>query len=197
MAGGVFAPGHLGELTASRRSRWSTRYWPTAGRRSSGRRKLPARVALYLVLAAAPFEACGHPAVRRTLTSALAGCRRCAGHACGVAAGLHETGTGALRALFDLLRGSAAAPRTSGPWWRGPLGCAIDGTRLDVRDDPATRARLGKGSNQYTAAFGYLQVRLAALVACGTRAIIDAVFGLAVAGEPASATLPLASCART
>jgi Transposase DDE domain len=60
---------------------------------------------------------------------------------------------------------------------------AIDGTSLDVPDDPATRARLGKGSNQYTAASGYPQILLVALVACGTRAVIDAVFGPRGGGE--------------
>ena len=52
---------------------------------------------------------------------------------------------------------------------------AIDGTCLDVPDGPTTRAGLGKGSNQY-AASGYPQVLLVALVACGVRAVIDAVF---------------------
>lgn len=43
-------------------------------------------------------------------------------------------GPAPLRALFDLLRGGAAAPRTAGSWWRGLLVCAIDGTTLDVPD---------------------------------------------------------------
>ncbi len=59
---------------------------------------------------------------------------------------------------------------------------AIDGTYLDVPDDPGTRARLGKGSNQY-AASGYPQILLVALVACGTRAVIDVVFGSRTRGE--------------
>jgi hypothetical protein len=95
--------------------------------------------------------------------------------------------------LFDLLRGSAAAPRTAGSWWRGLLVCAIDGTTLDVPDTPGHRAHLGKGSNQYTAACGYPQIRLVALVACGTRAIIDAVFGPTADGESTYATRLLRS----
>jgi len=54
------------------------------------------------------------------------------------------------------------------------LVVAIDGTCLDVPDTPATRAGLGKGSHQYTAAAGYPQVQPTALVACGIRAVIDA-----------------------
>jgi hypothetical protein len=45
-------------------------------------------------------------------------------------------GPAPLRLLFDLLRGSAAAPRTGGSWWRGLLVCAIDSTALDVPDTP-------------------------------------------------------------
>jgi hypothetical protein len=69
---------------------------------------------------------------------------------------------------------------------------AIDGTTLDVPDTPAHRAGLGKRDNQYATA-GYPQIRLAALVACGTRAIIDAVFGPAARGEPTYAARLLRS----
>ena len=79
--------------------------------------------------------------------------------------------------------GLATAIRTAGARWVGLLVVAIDGTFLDVPDGPATRARLGKGSNQYTAASGYPQILLVALVACGTRAILDAAFGPRGGGE--------------
>ncbi|MER6299834.1 IS4 family transposase [Kitasatospora sp. NPDC001539] len=59
---------------------------------------------------------------------------------------------------------------------------AIDGTYLDVPDTPATRAHLGKGSNRFTTA-GYPQICLTALVACGTRAVLDAAFGPRTTGE--------------
>ena len=49
-------------------------------------------------------------------------------------------------------------------------------------DTPGHRAALGKQDNQYGTA-GYPQIRLVALVACGTRAIIDAVFGPTAEGE--------------
>lgn len=62
------------------------------------------------------------------------------------------------------------------------LVCAIDGTCLDVPDSPCCRARYTKGTNQYATA-GYPQIRLTALVACGTRAIIDAAFGPCTRGE--------------
>ena len=131
---------------------------------------------VYLLLAAALFEPVGYLGVWRKLTGALDG----TGVAKITAAALWQArtrlGPAPLQALFDLLRGSAATPRTSGSWWHGLLVCAIDGTVLDVPDAPGHRARLGKQDNQYSTA-GYPQIRLVALVACGTRAIIDAVFG--------------------
>jgi hypothetical protein len=44
-----------------------------------------------------------------------------------------------------------------------------------VPDCPGTVARLGRTRSQHGQA-GYPQIRLVALVACGTRAVIDAVF---------------------
>jgi len=88
-----------------------------------------------------------------------------------------------MRELSGLLRGPATAIGTAGARWAGLLVVAIDGTFLDVPDGPATRTRLGKGANQDTAACGYRQILLVALVACGTRAVLDAVFGPRGGGE--------------
>jgi hypothetical protein len=184
LAGGVFAPGHLGELTRIIPFDMVDAVLADCGAVQRRVRKLPARVVVYVLLAAALFEPAGYPAVWRKLTSALDG----AGAVKVTPAALWQArtrlGPAPLQALFDLLRGSAAAPRTRGSWWRGLLVCAIDGTTLDVPDTPGHRSRLGKQDNQYGIA-GYPQIRLAALVACGTRAIIDAVFGPTTDGEPA------------
>ena len=185
VAGGVFAPGHLGELTRIVPFEMVDGVLADCGAAQRRVRKLPARVVVYVLLAAALFEPAGYLSVWRKLTSALDG----AGVAPVTAGALWQArtrlGPAPLRALFDLLRGSPAAPGTSGSWWRGLLVCAIDGTTLDVPDTPGHRACLGKGSNQYTAACGYPQIRLVVLVACGTRAILDAVFGPTADGEPA------------
>jgi hypothetical protein len=146
-------------------------------------RKLPARVVVCLLLAAALFEECGYPAVWARLTAALGPLHLPGITATGLWHARARLGVRPLHALFDLLAGPAAAIRTAGAWWAGLLVVAIDGTCLDVPDDPATRARLGKGPNQYTAASGYPQILLVALVACGTRAVIDAVFGPRSRGE--------------
>jgi hypothetical protein len=184
VAGGVFAPGHLGELTGIIPFEMVGAVLAGCGAIQRRVRKLPARVVVYLLLAAALFEPAGYPAVWRTLTSALEGTGVVQVTAAALGQARTRLGPAPLRALFELLRGSAAAPRTGGSWWRGLLVCAIDGTTLDVPDTPGHRARLGKQDNQYAPA-GYPQIRLVALVAGGTRAIIDAVFGPTASGESA------------
>ena len=183
VAEGVFAPGHLGELTQIVPFEMVDAVLADCGAAQRRLRELPARVVVYLLLAAALFEECGYPAVWARLTAALGSLPLPTITATGLWHARTRLGVRPLRELFDLLRGPATAIRTAGARWAGLLVVAIDGTFLDVPDGPATRARLGKGSNQYTAASGYPQILLVALVACGTRAILDAAFGPRGGGE--------------
>lgn len=183
VAEGVFAPGHLGELTQIVPFEMVDEVLTECGAVQQRLRKLPARVVVYLLLAAALFSECGYLAVWSKLTGALGRLPIPKITATALWHARCRLGVRPLRALFDLLRGPASAIRTAGARWAGLLVVAIDGTCLDVPDAPATRAHLGKGSNQYTAASGYPQILLVALVACGTRAIIDAVFGPGTRGE--------------
>jgi transposase IS4-like protein/DDE family transposase len=183
VAEGVFAPGHLGELTQIVPFEMVDAVLAECGAAQRRLRKLPARVVVYLLLAAALFEECGYAAVWARLTAALGTLSLPGITATGLWHARARLGVRPMRSLFDLLRGPATAIRTAGARWAGLLVVAIDGTSLDVPGDPATRARLGKGSNQYTAASGYPQILLVALVACGTRAIIDAAFGPRRGGE--------------
>ncbi|MFD1048511.1 IS4 family transposase, partial [Kibdelosporangium lantanae] len=66
--------------------------------------------------------------------------------------------------------------------WRDLLVCAIDGTTLTVPDNPRTLARFRKQRGNHGGT-GYPQVRLLVLLACGTRSVIDAVFGTTANGE--------------
>ncbi len=155
------------------------------GAHSTRMRKLPARVTVYLLLAAALFETIGHLAVWRKLTCALDPARIPRISAAALWQARTRLGPAPLRALFDLLRGPVSAIRTPGARFHGLLVCALDGTYLDTADSPHLRSCLGKGSNQHTCAVGYPQICLSALVACGTRAVIDAAFGPRTAGETA------------
>jgi hypothetical protein len=182
VAEGVFAPGHLGELTQIVPFEMVDAVLADSGGTEHRLRKLPARVVVYVLLAAALFEQIGYPAVWRKLTGSLEGLPVPKITATALWHARTRLGSRPLQALFDLLRGPAAAPGTAGTRWAGMLVCAIDGTCLDVPDSPRCRAWCPKGSNQYTTA-GYPQIRLTALVACGTRAIIDAAFGPCTRGE--------------
>jgi hypothetical protein len=62
------------------------------------------------------------------------------------------------------------------------LVCAIDGTTMAVPDNPRTLARFTKQRGNHGGS-GYPYIRVVALLACGTRTVIDAVFGPATAGE--------------
>lgn len=99
-------------------------------------RKLPARVVVYLLLAAAPFEECGYPAVWARLTSALHSLPVPKVTATALWHARVRLGVRPMRALFDLLRGPASAIRTTGARWAGLLAVAVDGTCLDVPTVP-------------------------------------------------------------
>jgi len=182
VAGGRFAPGHLGELT---------QHLPfdmvdaalTATRTTQSRlRDLPSRVVVYLLLAACLFPEVGYLGVWCKLTAGLAGIATVTPSAGGLGQARHRIGVAPLRWLFDLLRGPAAGPRQRGTWWRGLLVCAIDGTTLTVPDNPRILARFTKQRGNHGGT-GYPQIRLVALLACGTRTVIDAVFGPTTSGE--------------
>ncbi|MFU8854877.1 IS4 family transposase [Micromonospora sp. SL1-18] len=192
VAKGVFAPGHLGELTRIVPFEMVDAVLAETGRTQQRVRLLPARVVVYLLLAAGLFAEVGYLGVWDKLVAGLHGMGLTRPSATGLWHARVRVGVAPLRALFDLLRGPAASIRTVGVWWCGLLVTAIDGTVFDVPDSPGHTVRLGKNRSQHGTA-GYPQVRLVALVACGTRAVIDAVFGPRTDGETTHAARLLRS----
>jgi hypothetical protein len=186
VAAGVFAPGHLGELTRIVPFEMVDAALAETAAVQQRLRKLPSRVVVYLLLAAGLFAEVGYLGVWRKLTAGLDPVAVPAVSGTGLWHARMRVGVKPLRALFDLLRGPAAGLRTAGVWWCGLLVTAIDGTVFDVPDSPGNVAHLGKNRSQHGTA-GYPQIRLVALVACGTRAVIDAVFGPRTAGETTQA----------
>jgi hypothetical protein len=187
VAGGRFAPGHLGELTQLVPFEMVDEALTQTRTVQSRIRELPSRVVVYLLLAACLFPELGYPGVWAKLTAGLSGLPVAAPTAGALAQARRRVGIAPLRFLFDLLRGPAALPRGCGTWWRGLLVCAIDGTILTVPDSAANLARFTKGAGSHGGT-GYPQARLLALVACGTRTLIDAVSGPATSGETTYAT---------
>jgi hypothetical protein len=182
----VFAPGHLGELTRIVPFEMVDAVLAEAGGMQQRLRMLPSRVVVYLLLAAGLFAELGYLGVWNKLVAGLDGLAVARPSGTALWHARVRVGVKPLRALFDLLRGPAGSPRTAGVWWCGLVVAAIDGTVLDVPDAAGTVTRLGRGRSQHGQA-GYPQIRLVALVACGTRAVIDAVFGPTSQGETTQA----------
>ena len=118
----------------------------------------------------------------RKLTVGLAGLPVAAPSASALAQARRRIGAEPLKWLFDLLKGPVAGLRTPGAWWRGLLVVALDGTTMTVPDSRAVLTCFTKQAGNHGGT-GYPQVRLLALVACGTRTLINAVFGPTTAGE--------------
>jgi hypothetical protein len=189
VAEGRFAPGHLGELTQHVPFEMVDAVLEETCRVQRRVRDLPARVTVYLVLAGCLFPELGYGRVWDRLVAGLAGppAARPTGGALRQARA--RLGPEPLRALFALLKGPAAMPAgTAGVRWRGLLPVAVDGTIMTVADTTANLAVYSRQKGGPTGGSGYPLLRLVALVSCGTRSVIDAVFGPASTGEIAYAS---------
>ncbi|WP_308050754.1 IS4 family transposase [Streptomyces sp. TRM72054] len=160
------------------------------GRRDRRVRALPARVTLYFVLALWLCPAAG-PEVLRMLFQQLkeqlrAGALRIPATAAAVQA-CRRLGPAPLRALFRRLRGPHGDPGAPG---MSAFGCdlallkvSVDGTRLDVADTPANRKAFGAPPRGRFGSGRYPQIRVLMLIASGTRAVLEAVWGPWSVGE--------------
>jgi hypothetical protein len=182
VAEGRFAPGHLGELTQTIPFEMVDTALAETGTVQRRVRDLPSRVVIYLLLAAGLFPELGYPGVWQRLVAGLDNLTVAAPSAAALLQARRRVGVNPLRALFDLLRGPAAGIATTGVYWYGLLVCAIDGTIMTCPDSAANLAVYRKQGGNHGGT-GYPQVRLLTLLACGTRTVIDAVFGPTSSGE--------------
>jgi hypothetical protein len=189
VAGGRFAPGHLGELTQQVPFEMVDAVLEQTCRLQRRVRDLPARVVVYLLLAGCLFAELGYAQVWARLTAGLDGVAAAAPTASAMTQARRRLGPAPLRELFFLLRG----PDPAGARWRGLLVCAIDGTIMSVADSAANLAVYAKQRGGRNGDSGYPMLRLLALVSCGTRTVIDAVFRPVCDGETTCAPLLLPS----
>ena len=179
VAAGVFAPGHLGELT---------QYLPfelvddvleqtrTVQRRL---RDLPSRAGVYFVLALGMFPRLGYARVWGKLTAGLAGLPVPCPSEKALRDLRRRLGPAPLKALFEVVAGPLAQPGTPGVRFAGLRTVAFDGLNsLKVPDTGRNRSWLGKIRYRMGLA-GYPTLRLMALAETGTRGLIGAAIGSA------------------
>ncbi|WP_272955781.1 IS4 family transposase [Mycolicibacterium frederiksbergense] len=142
-------------------------------------RVLPSRVVVYLLLAGALFTEIGYRQVWARLVAGLDPATVAAPGSSALSQALRRVGVGPLKELFSLLRG----PAVGAARWQGLLVCAIDGTSMFVPNSAANAAAFGRQTGRPDAESGYPMLRLLTIVACGTRTVIDAVFGSYRVGE--------------
>jgi hypothetical protein len=183
VAAGVFAPGHLGELTWQVPFELADAVLEEARARERRLRVLPSRVGIYFVLALGLFPALGYQNVWAKLTAALDG----QGLSCPSAKALRDLrrrlGAAPFKALFEVLAGPAAQPSTPGIRFGRYRTVAFDGcSSIKVPDTARNQSWLGK-LKAVRGVTGYPAVELMTLAETGTRALIGAVFGPPATGE--------------
>src|SRR5690349_202453 len=186
VAAGVFAPGHLGELT---------QYLPfelvddvlaqtkTVQRRL---RDLPSRVGVYFVLALGMYPRLGYARVWAKLTAGLEGLPVPCPSEKALRDLRRRLGPAPVKALFEVVAGPLAQPHTRGVGFAGLRTVAFDGCNsLKVPDTRRNRWWLGR--IRYRMGFaGYPTLRLMALAETGTRGLLGAALGSAADRDEAT-----------
>lgn len=184
VAGGVFAPGHLGELTRQLPFELVDAVLAETGRVEQRLRDLPARVGVYFVLALGLFPQVGYARVWDKLVAGLRGVMSVAMPTEKALRDLRRrVGVAPLRALFEVIAGPVAQPHTPGVRYRRYRTVAFDGcSSIRVPDATRNRSWLVKLRDRLVGTAGYPTVMLMALVETGTRALLGAGFGPTSAG---------------
>jgi hypothetical protein len=183
VAAGVFAPGHLGELTRIVPFELVDAVLEEAGGRERRLRLLPSRVGVYFVLALGLFPRPGYLGVWAKLTAALDELGLPVPSAKALRDVRRRVGIAPVKMLFGVLAGPLGQPRTPGVMFGRYRTVAFDGCRsLKVPDTGPNRAWLGK-LKASAGETGYPAIQLMTLVETGTRAVIGAVFGAPATGE--------------
>ena len=115
VAAGVFAAGHLGELTWQVPFELADSVLEETGARERRLRDLPSRAGIYFVLALGLFPGVGYGKVWQKLTAALDGLPGVPSPTVKALRDLRRRlGPAPLKALFEVLAGPAAQPSTPG-----------------------------------------------------------------------------------
>jgi len=183
VAAGVFAPGHLGELTQVVPFDLVDAVLAETGARERRLRALPSRAGIYFMLALGLFPRKGYRGVWAELTAALDGLGLAAPSPKALRDLRRRIGIAPVRALFEVLAGPLGQLRTPGVLFGRYRTVAFDGCRsIKVPDTERNRSWLGK-LKASLGETGYPVIQLMTLCETGTRALIGAVFGATADGE--------------
>jgi Insertion element 4 transposase N-terminal/Transposase DDE domain len=177
VAAGVFAPGHLGELTQYLPFELVDDVLEQTGTVQRRLRALPSRVGVYFVVALGLFPDLGYARVWGKLTAGLAGLDLPRPSEKALRDLRRRLGPAPLKALFEVVAGPLAWPRTPGAVFGSLRTVAFDGCNsLKIADTPRNRAWAGKSRGSRGEA-AYPALRLMTLAETGTRALLGAVAG--------------------
>ena len=193
VAEGVYAPGHLGELTQQIPFELVDDVLDQTLTTQTRLRMLPSRVGVYFVLALALFPTLGYLRVWDKITAGLRGLDLARPSEKALRDLRRRLGAAPLEILFDALAGPVARADTPGVRYRRWRTVAFDGcSSTKAPDQPRVCAWLGKIRHRY-GQDGYPMLRIMALCETGTRALLGAVFGPVADGETiyAQRLLPL------
>jgi hypothetical protein len=184
VAAGVFAPGHLGELTQIVPFELVDAVLAETSTVQSRLRLLPSRVGVYYLLAMCLFPEVGYRRVWSKLISGLDGIAVYLPGGKALRDLRRRIGVAPVKALFEVLAGPLARPATRGVCFGRYRTVSFDGcTSQKTPDTARNRAWLGKSGRN-----GYPMLELMTLVETGTRALLGAVFGPTAEGETSYAT---------
>nr|MDT0663648.1 IS4 family transposase [Micromonospora sp. DSM 115978] len=183
VAAGVYAPGHLGELTRYLPFELVDAVLSETGAVQRRLRELPSRVGVYFVLALALFPRQGYPRVWDKLITGLTGLKVAKPSEKALRDLRRRVGVAPLRTLFDTLAGPVAQPHTPGIRYHRYRTVAFDGCS-SIKTPDAVRNRHWLGKIRHRQAWaGYPTLMLMALVETGSRGLLGACFGPTSDGE--------------
>jgi hypothetical protein len=146
-------------------------------------RDLPSRVGVYFLVAMCLFPEVGYRLVWDKMAAGLGGLLP-APSAKGLRDLRRRVGCAPMKALFEVVSGALAQPRTPGVRFGPYRTVSFDGCgSIKTPDSERNRGWLGRCPHG-----GYPQIELMTLVETGTRSVIGAVFGPTREGETAYAT---------
>ena len=177
VAGGIFAPGHLGELTQYLPFELVDDVLEQTGTVQRRLRVLPSRAGVYFVLALGMFPHLGYLRVWGKLTAGVGGLDVPRPSEKALRDVRRRLGPAPLRALFEIVAGPLAQPHTPGVRFAGLRTVAFDGLNsLKIPDTSRNRAWAGKIRHRLGLA-GYPALRVMALAETGTRGLLGATLG--------------------